>query len=181
MTCIAAISYKDTVYMAGDRGYSDGDIIVPSKSPKIFNKGNYLLGFAGNTGVGQNACYTFDAPTHRSTTDIYKYLYNFFIPALRDHLKDYLSDKDEHQASFILGYKGKVFEIDTADFQCVEYDELAIGSGSTYAYGSLYSTYKTPYNPDVIYTPEERVALAVESAIKYSPTCYGPIDILSID
>lgn len=178
MTCIVAITYKDTVYMAGDRGYSDGDILVPSRSPKIFDKGNYLLGFAGNAGLGQNAAYTFDAPTHRSTTNTYKYLYNFFIPALKDHLKDNLSEKDDHQAAFILGYQGKVFEIDTADFQCVEYDELCIGSGAAYAYGSLYSTYNNPIHIDNTYTPEERVALAVESAIRYSPTCSGPIDTL---
>lgn len=181
MTCIVAIVDKDTVYMAGDRGHSNGEVLTPSVAPKIFNKDKYLFGYAGNTGLGQNVAYTFDAPTHRVNTDTYKYIYKYFIPALRDHLKDYLSDKDDQQASFILGYRGKVFEIDTGDFQCVEYKELAIGSGSAYAYGSLYSTYNNPHHPDAFgYTPEERVALAVESAIKYSPTCLGPIDTLYI-
>lgn len=178
MTCIVAIAHNDTVYMAGDRGHSDHDIIVPSVSPKIFDKGNYLLGFAGNTGLGQSFAYTFDAPTHRVNTDTYKYIYKYFVPALRDHLKDCLSDKEEMQASFILGYQGKVFEIDTGDFQCVEYTELSIGSGAAYAYGSLFST--LPNSKESLYnlSPAERVQWAVQAAITYSPTCSGPIDIL---
>lgn len=173
MTCIVAIAQDDEVYMGGDRGYSDSDVIVSSQSPKIFDKGNYLLGFAGNAGLGQNVAYTFDAPTHRPTTNTYKYIYNFFIPALRDHLKDILPEKDEAHTSFILGYQGKVFEIDTGDFQCVEYTELAIGSGSGYAYGSLHTTKQIP-----VVTPDMRIQWAIEAAIEYSPTCVGPIDIL---
>lgn len=172
MTCIVAIANEGKVYIGGERANSDNDVLVSSLAPKIFNKSFYLFGYAGNTGLGQSVAYTFDAPTMRLNTDVYKYVYNFFIPALRDHLKDYLSDKEENHASFILGIKGKVFEIDTADFQCVEYDELAIGSGAGYAYGSLHTT----YNYDI--SPIERINIALDAAITYSPTCQGPIDTL---
>lgn len=172
MTCIVAIAHEDKVYIGGERANSDENIIVSSLAPKVFNKSFYLFGYAGNTGLGQLVGHTFDAPTMRINTDTYKYVYNFFIPALRDHLKDYLSDKEEHQASFILGIRGKVFEIDTADFQCVEYQELSIGSGAAYAYGSLHTT----YNYDI--PIEDRIHIAIDAAITYSPTCQGPIDIL---
>ncbi len=172
MTCIVAIAHEDTVYMGGERGHSDDNVIVSSLAPKIFNKSFYLFGYAGNTGLGQLVAYTFDAPTMRVNTDTYKYVYNFFIPALRDHLKDYLSEKEDSHASFILGIKGKVFEIDTGDFQCVEYQELAIGSGAAYAYGSLHTTYN--YDIPIVH----RINTALDAAITYSPTCQGPIDIL---
>lgn len=172
MTCIVAIADEDTVYIGGDRGHSDNDIITSSLAPKVFDKSFYLFGYAGNTGLGQSVAYTFDAPTMRINTDTYKYVYNFFMPALRDHLKDYLSDKEDNQASFILGIRGKVFEIDTNDFQCVEYQELAIGSGAAYAYGSLHTTYN--YDIPIV----DRITIALDAAITYSPTCQGPIDIL---
>lgn len=173
MTCIVAIAHEDTVYIGGERANSDENIIVSSLAPKVFNKSFYLFGYAGNTGLGQSVAYTFDAPTMRINTDTYKYVYNFFMPALRDHLKDYLSDKEEQQASFILGIRGKVFEIDTNDFQCVEYQELAIGSGAAYAYGSLHTTSQFE-----VATPYYRIEQALNAATTYSPTCQDPVDIL---
>ena len=174
MTCIVAIAHEDKVYIGGERANSDENIIVSSLAPKVFDKSFYLFGYAGNTGLGQLVAHTFDAPTMRINTDVYKYVHTLFIPALRDHLKDYLSDKEEHQASFILGIRGKVFEIDTADFQCVEYQELAIGSGAAYAYGSLHTTYN--YDIPIV----DRITIALDAAITYSTTCQGPIDILDL-
>jgi hypothetical protein len=49
---------------------------------------------------------------------------------------------------------------------------LCMGSGSGYAYGSLYSTQKQK-------NPRNRVRQAVASAIEYSPSCKGPIDTVS--
>lgn len=173
MTCIVAIAHEGKVYMGGERGHSDNSIIVSSLAPKIFNKSFYLFGYAGNTGLGQLVEHTFDAPTIRVNTDVYKYVHQLFMPALRDHLKDYLSEKEDNQASFILGIKGKVFEIDTSDFQCVEYSELAIGSGAVYAYGSLHTTSQFE-----VATPIYRIEQAINAAITYSPTCQDPIDML---
>ena len=174
MTCIVAIAYEDKVYIGGERGYSDNDIITCSLAPKVFDKTFYVIGYAGNTGIGQSIAYTFDAPTMKINVDVYRYVYNLFIPAMKDHLKDQLSDKEDNQTSFILGIRGKVFEIDTADFQCVEYSELAIGSGAGYAYGSLHTTYN--YDIPIV----DRITIALDAAITYSPTCQGPIDILDL-
>ncbi len=174
MTCIVGIVDEGKVYIGGDRGHSDNDVIVSSLAPKVFNKSFYVIGYAGNTGIGQSVAYTFDAPTHRVNTDIYRYIYEFFIPALREHLKDQLSDKEDNQSSFILGIKGKLFEIDTGDFQCTEYSEVAIGSGAAYAYGSLHTT--SNYDIPIL----DRVHIALDAAITYSPTCQGSIDILYI-
>jgi ATP-dependent protease HslVU (ClpYQ) peptidase subunit len=174
MTCIVGIADGTNVYIGGERGHSDSDVIVSSLAPKVFNKSHYLIGFAGNTGMGQSIAYTFDAPTHRINTDTYRYVYEFFIPALKDHLKDQIPEKEDSQTSFLLGIRGKLFEIDTSDFQCVEYAEVAIGSGAAYAMGSLHTTYT--YNISTI----DRIQHALDAAITYSPTCQGPIDILHI-
>lgn len=168
MTCIVAISDGTTVYMGGERGWSDDHSIIPALEPKIFDKGLYLIGYAGNGGMGQNVVYNFEAPPLVTNTKIDKYMHTVFMPALKKFVKGDI--KEEEETSFIIGIKGRVYEISLEDFQCTEYAEVAIGSGNSYALGSLYSTgpLENPY----------RITLAIEAAIQYSPTCSGPIDYL---
>jgi 20S proteasome alpha/beta subunit len=172
LTCIIAISHENKVYIGGERGHSDSHTLVSSTQPKIFEIGSYLIGYAGNTGIGQAVVHNFEFPAVKST-NIYKHMTGVFIPALRSFFKDNdikIPENEEDAGSFIVGVKGKVYEIDTSDFQCVEYTEVSIGSGSSYAYGSLYST--------KYYEPRDRIMQGIESAILYSPSCIGPIDIL---
>lgn len=168
MTCIVAISDGNTVYMGGERGYSDEHVIIPSLEPKIYDKGLYLIGYAGNAGTGQNVVHNFNPPAFVTNTKVDNYMYRSFIPALRKFLKDDI-DKDD-DTSLIIGIKGRVYEISVQDYQCTEYKEIAIGSGMPYALGSLHTSKDLP--------AKERVHIAIESAITYSPTCQGPIDIL---
>jgi len=173
MTCIVAISDNKKVYMGGDRGHSDSHTIVSSTRPKIFDVGSYLIGYAGNSGIGQAVVYNFEFPPVGKTHNIDRHMLQVFIPKLRSFITDNnikLPDDDDNNAGFIVGVKGRVYEIDLTDFQCIEYNEVAIGSGSSYAYGSLYS------NKD--YEPSDRILQSINAAITYSPTCQGPIDIL---
>jgi ATP-dependent protease HslVU (ClpYQ) peptidase subunit len=133
MTCIVAISDNKKVYMAGDRGHSDSQTIVSSTRPKIFDVGSYLIGYAGNSGVGQAVVYNFEFPPVGKTHNIDRHMLQVFIPKLRSFITDNnikLPDDDDNNAGFIVGVKGRVYEIDLTDFQCTEYNEVAIGSGS---------------------------------------------------
>ena len=173
MTCIVAITDGKTVYMGGDRGHSDSHTIVSSTRPKIFDVGSYLIGYAGNSGIGQAVVYNFEFPPLGKTHNIDRHMLQVFIPKLRAFVTDNnikLPDDSDDNASFIVGVKGRVYEIDLSDFQCIEYNEICIGSGGSYAYGSLYSN----RDKDPIY----RINEALEAAILYSPTCQGPKDIL---
>lgn len=175
MTCIVAISDGSKVYMGGERGYSDSYTLVSSTQPKIFDIGSYLIGYAGNSGVGQTVVHNFELPPLGKISKIDIHMQRVFMPALRKFIKDYdirLSDNDDDAAGFIVGVKGKVYEIDLSDFQCIEYDEVSIGSGSGYAFGSLYTTSRYDISPI------DRISISLEAAITYSPTCQGPIDIL---
>jgi ATP-dependent protease HslVU (ClpYQ) peptidase subunit len=49
---------------------------------------------------------------------------------------------------------------------------VSIGSGSEYAYGVLYATDKQK-------NARNRVNQAVSAAIKFNPSCMGPVDIIS--
>jgi len=176
MTCIVAISDGSTVYMGGERGHSDSHTIASSSSPKIFEVGSYLIGYAGNTGIGQAVINNFEFPPLPRSNKIESHMLRVFIPSLRKFIKDNdikMPDNEDDNAGFIVGVKGHVFEIDMTDYQCVEYHELAIGSGAGYAYGSLYTTSSLDINPI------DRIYMAVNAAITYSPSCSGPADFLS--
>lgn len=173
MTCIVAISDGSKVYMAGDRGHSDSNTIVSSTRPKIFDVGSYLIGYAGNSGIGQAVVYNFEFPPLGKTHNIDRHMLQVFIPKLRSFISDNnikLPDDDDNNAGFIVGVKGRVYEIDLTDFQCTEYTQVAIGSGSSYAYGALHILND--------YEPREKLSKVLDAAITYSPTCQGPIDIL---
>jgi ATP-dependent protease HslVU (ClpYQ) peptidase subunit len=173
MTCIVAISDNGKVYMGGDRGHSDSHTLVSSTQPKIFDVGSYLIGYCGNSGIGQAVIYNFQYPAVGKTHNIDRHMLKVFIPALRLFFKENdikIPDSDDDNAGFIIGVKGRVYEIDISDFQCVEYEEVSIGSGSSYAYGSLYTSIDLP--------AKARVEKAIQAATNYSPTCKAPIDIL---
>ncbi len=173
MTCIAALSLDGVVYLGGERGYSDTHSTLSSTQPKISAHNLYLFGYSGNSGVGQAVKYNFNFPAIK-ITNIDKHMGSVFIPALRSFFEDSkitLPPNEEDSGGFIVGIKGHVYEIDTFDFQCVEYEMVSIGSGSGYAMGSLYSTSHLP--------PVDRITTSINSAIEYSPSCLGPVDILT--
>jgi ATP-dependent protease HslVU (ClpYQ) peptidase subunit len=100
-----------------------------------------------------------------------------FISALRECLEknnlklDTSSPERNDMSELIIGIKGRIFIIED-DWQVTEYihDYLAIGSGSPYALGSLYSTTDLP--------PNERVQKALEAADQFSITVCQPFDYI---
>jgi 20S proteasome alpha/beta subunit len=71
-----------------------------------------------------------------------------------------------------VGIHGRLFQISTNDWQVNEYDKyIAIGSGSQFAIGSLDTSYTWK-------DPIKKLKTALDVAIKNSPQCIYPIDIL---
>ena len=175
MTCIIAIGDGKQVVMGGERGNSDSGIILSSSTPKIIDLGHYLYGYAGLTGPSQLIAYRFTFPPIPRNVDMTGFMLTEFIPSLRSFCQSHEinPDKEEDSANILIGARGRVYEIDTYDFQCVEYEYSAIGSGREYALGSLYTQKKgnTDDLPSI-------VSNAVSAAIHFSPTCQGPVDIL---
>jgi hypothetical protein len=75
----------------------------------------------------------------------------------------------------IICVKGEIFEHSAADMSLTQYtnDYLTMGSGGSYAMGYLYATENQK-------DARKRSIGAVAAAIKYSTTCMGPIDTVSI-
>lgn len=173
MTCIVAIADGDKVYMGGDRGHSTASWISSSTRSKISQHGEYLFGYSSNAGIGQWIQQGMEFPPIE-IDDPYKHLITVFMPALRDFLanNDIKRDGEVHEADLYLGFRGKVYEINTDHMYCTEYEEIAGGSGYQYAFGSLHTS--------IDKHPIDRITLALDAAITYCPSCRGPVDILFI-
>ena len=167
MTVVAGLISDGVVYMGGDRGASDGDSILSMDSPKIVKVNDWLIGYAGSGGLGQIVEHLDCWREHPK--DVEKFLRMVFV---EEYIKarEKVGGKDEEEAALLIGYKGKLYEIDTSDYGIFSFAYTAIGSGCAIALGSLFSTENTSFLPQL------RVEIAINAAITHNPSCNGPID-----
>jgi 20S proteasome alpha/beta subunit len=98
-----------------------------------------------------------------------------FIKELREFYNEFWIDTSkEGELSLIIGIRGEIYEHSSGDMSLSKYSlpYMSIGSGSEYAYGVLYATDKQK-------NARNRVMQAVNAAIKFNPSCMGPVDIIS--
>lgn len=172
MTVIAAIVKDNTIYMGGDRGASDTSAIVSLSAPKIYIKNEWIFGYAGSMGIGQ-IMQIINLPILKKDDDPFIVLRTNIVDAFKsmmDHQGIVINE--DNDTDILIGCRGRLFEFSPSDWGVAEIQETAIGSGGNFALGSLY----TSIDKD----PIERIGLALGSAITYSPTCQGPMDILSL-
>ena len=174
MTCIAVLRTDDKIYMAGDRGASDDDVIMSLSTPKIWRVGEYLIGYAG-TMDGERIRHNFSPPPP-DLKDLDKFMHTRFIKSLRNFYTDWWVDTSkDSDFGMIICVGDRIYEHSAIDMSLSTFtsDYIAMGSGASYALGYLHATEK-------IKDGRKRVMGAVSSAIKFSPTCVGPIDVLSV-
>ena len=174
MTCIVALRHEDKIFMAGDRGASNDGNILSLDSPKVWKVGPYLIGYAGSMD-GDRIRHNFK-PTPPTIKDTDKYMHTKFIKELREFYNEFWIDTSkEGDLSLILAVRNEIYEHSSGDMSLSKYTlpYLSAGSGSEYAYGVLYATDKQK-------NARNRVQQAVSAAIKFSPSCMGPVDIVSI-
>jgi len=185
VTCVVGMTDGTKVYLACDSAYSDTMISSASKSPKVFKKDQHIIGYAGNIGLGQNVCYNFHPDV--SNVDDENYMYTSFMPQLREFVCEMTPDFsskldaiDDNHTDFIVGIKGRLFEISTFGFQCSEYSYTAIGSGSQIAIGYLFSVLSDELIKNECDYYNETIK-AVEAAIYFNPHCQHPILIIEME
>lgn len=171
MTVLVGITNGESIYIGADRGATDDQTIISLTRPKIVIKDGWIFAYSGSLGVGQLLEFV-DLPAPKD--DIYRLVRLDIVSNLKNMIDEYAREDEESNVDFLIGSQGRLFEFCTSDWSVTEFTETAAGSGNQYALGSLYSTY--PFDMTI----EERITLAVSAAIHYSPTCQGPIDILSL-
>lgn len=160
--------------MSGERGVSDDDIILQSATPKVWQLGPYLMGYAGSMD-GERIRHNFK-PSIPNGGNIQKFMYTKFIRELRDFYNEWWVDiSKDSDFGMIICIKGEIFEHNAGDMSLTQYNNeyLAMGSGSPYAMGYLHATENQK-------DARKRSIGAVSSAIRFSTSCMGPIDTVNI-
>jgi len=169
MTVIVGISDKDRVYIGGDRGVSDNDVILSMSRPKITKKDGWVFGYAGSLGTGQLIEFI-SLPKVAKGEDPYILLKTDIVEQLKTAYDNYGRDIEDNGTDWIIGYKNRLFEVSSGDWGVLEISFSAIGTGSAFALGSLHASKNWR-------DTKKRVTKSIEASIQYSPSCAGPIDI----
>lgn len=171
VTCIAAVVDEGTVWMGGDSAGVSGWNLTLRKDAKVFLNGTFLIGFTTSFRMGQLLRYSFKPPVHPEGVDTYEFMVTAAINSMRTCLKDGgFSKKDkeaEEGGTFLVGYRGRLFEINS-DYQVAEpLDHMAaVGAGEQVACGALYALLDLD--------PEQRILRALEVAERFNAAVRGP-------
>jgi 20S proteasome alpha/beta subunit len=102
-------------------------------------------------------------------------MHTTFLKYLKDFYEEWWVDTSKDgELELIVGIRDKMYEHHAADMSLNEYSSayISIGSGSPYAMGYLAASILSKSNPEKV------VEGAVKTAIKFSPTCSGTVDIV---
>ena len=175
MTCIVGLVHEGVVYIGGDRAGVAGLSLTVRADEKVFQNGEFLMGFTTSFRMGQLLRYSLKPPRRYPDDRVAKYMVVDFIDAVRGCLKSggYASKQDEVESggTFLVGYAGHLFTVDS-DYQVgiPEDGFAAVGSGQDIARGALVATQGQE--------PRSRVLTALRSAERFNAGVRGPFHIL---
>ena len=178
MTCIVGFVEGDKVWMGGDSAGVAGYDLMVRADQKVFKNGPMVFGFTSSFRMGQLLRYALTVPDHDPRVSIEKFMSTTFVNAVREVLKQngYATSKDGQEAGgcFLVGYKGRLFRVDT-DYQVgVPFDGFAaVGCGDQIAHGALYASEKVK--------GRARIELALRAAERYSAGVRGPFHIEALE
>ena len=174
MTAIVGLKHEGIVFIGGDSAGVAGYDLTVRADTKVFRREGFVFGFTTSFRMGQLLRFKLKLPRHHPDDDVYEFMCVAFIDAVRKCLKDggWASKENENEkgGTFIVGFKGRLFVIDS-DYQVGEPVDsfAAVGCGQSYALGSLISTGDRK--------PRDRVRLALEAAERFSAGVCGPFII----
>lgn len=179
MTCIAVLKQKESdgvyMYMAGERAVSNEDVVHLLSTPKVWKTGEYLFGYAGHLS-GLTVYSLFEPPQPRGLRGkaLDKFMYTQFLDYLLAFYEEHNIRTDNLDLLICVGDRMYEHSSDNMSLYTYADDYNAIGTGMPYVMGSLFSTAGGSLSG------RERLKLAVGSAVKFSPSCGGKVDIISM-
>lgn len=179
MSCIVGLVHNKTVYMGCDSLGSDESCKMIRADPKIFRitgRPDSLIGFTTSFRMGQLLQYEHLLDPKAKIS--HKHVVTKMIPKILQIFDNggFVKEDDDGRlgGQFLLAVKDRLFSIDV-DFQvgenCCGY--AAIGSGSPYALGSLFST------QDMGILPQDRIYLALKASAMFCPSVGSPFHLFS--
>jgi len=177
MTAIAGFIHDGKVWIGGDSAGVSGFDLTRRSDPKVFRNGEFLFGFTSSFRMGQLLRFSLTAPVQTENQDVFEFMCTTFVNAVRDCLKNggfaKKHNEEETGGTFLVGYRGRLFLIDS-DYQVGEpMDGYATcGCGDQACNGALYATSGM--------APKKRMNLVLQAAERHSAGVRGPFTIESI-
>ena len=177
MTAVAALIDKGVIHMGADSAGVGGLHLVVRKDEKVFVNGPFIMSCTSSFRMIQLLRYSFKPPKRPKCITDAEFMSTVFVDAIRGCFKTggFARSESGQEAggTFIVGYKGKLYSIDS-DFQVgIPADSFcAAGCGVDLCLGSLYSTKGQP--------PKERLITALKAAERFSAGVRGPFILKSL-
>lgn len=153
----------------------ESNLVSSRVEPKVFIHGDYIIGYSGSFRFGKVVEYSCELPKP-DYKDIHKFMNTHFVNAIRDAVEDNKLDNSEEKdsAELLIGLHGHIFELNS-DWHVGEDSNSfnSIGSGSSFALGSLFSTKR-------LKDCRSRVKMALEASEAFSPYVKKPFTILEV-
>lgn len=185
MTCIVGLVSEGEVWLGGDSGAFCGWNVLVKPAGKVFRRGEFVMGLAGDSRMGELLRYSFTPPVideaYRSEAtppDLHRYMVTTFVDALRACLREAgYAEKENNKESagglFLVGVRGRLFCVHS-DYGVTETmtPYRAIGCGGDYASGAMYITAGQGMGA------AERIYTALGAAQHHSAGVRGPFTIV---
>lgn len=175
MTCIVGVVGDDgRVWLGGDSAATtpSGDRTI-LKDPKVWTSDDIAYGVCGSPKVIDVLAHVFKGPKYRGGSSR-KFLVAKFLPAVKAVLEKYeaLDDKGFMEGALLVGLDGALYKVE-CNFQVIQSltNYESIGSGSSYAIGSLAATTGDE---------QERVLKALEAATRHDAGVFPPYHVVSV-
>ena len=188
MTCVVGIADEGKVWMGADSAAVSGWNTRISTVPKVFKRGEFLIGYTTSFRMGQLLQYTLDIEALEMKISQYDTLIEFMVDRFVHAVQAMFSingfskidNNVEEGGQFLVGVRGELFKVDS-DYQVQNHipPYEAIGCGASYALGSLHTTYQNGPHGSAIH-PEAAIRVALESAAFFSNGVEDPFIYLSI-
>jgi ATP-dependent protease HslVU (ClpYQ) peptidase subunit len=171
MTCIIGLEHEGRVYMGADSYLGNGHTFGITRERKLFRRGEFLVGTAGDVRFGQLLAYHMTMPEAQGDEPDAQYLVMEFVEPLRAMMKEHGFATIENSVEktgnrFLLGYRGRLYRV--WDYQVDSYVNglICIGSGEEVAYGAMMALEALP--------PRKRIKRALAIAADRVDTVAPP-------
>jgi len=171
MTCIVGVIHNRRVYMGGDSAGVSGYSVTSRKDPKVFRRGELVIGYTSSFRMGQVLRFSPSVPDKPEGADLYEWLCTKFVDGCRKAMKEagYTETENgrESGGTFLVGVRGRLFTVQS-DFQVGETRDgfSACGCGTDLALGAMAVTRGKK--------PEDRIRAALAVAERFSAGVRSP-------
>jgi hypothetical protein len=150
------------------------ELFLSLNSPKVWKVGPYLIGYAGSMD-GERMKHNFK-PTAPNIKDTDKFMQTRFVKELREFYNEFWVDTSkEGDLSLIIGIRGEIYEHSSGDMSLSKYSFHILLLGLDQNMHMVF--YMQQINKKMLGI---ELAKPLGAAIKFNPSCMGPVDILSV-